>query len=96
MKTSKIGVLTATVVCAAAFVGPAAGTAWAAPASHVRPNFQVSETGYGATLSAADHDARTQLHGDYYGCGTIYVDSYQQLSDGTWTETISSNCAGYN
>jgi hypothetical protein len=95
MKTSKIGVLTA--VFAAALVCPTVSTAWAVPASHVRPNFAVSVTGYGATLTDAERDAKQQIRGDYYGCGTISLYSDEQLADGTWSATMgASDCIGYN
>jgi hypothetical protein len=89
--------LATTAVVGASLVGATADPAWAAPAPHgrVAPNTIVAyETGYGATLAAAEQSARAQLLGDYYGCGTVYLISDKQLADGTWSATMGANCSG--
>jgi hypothetical protein len=96
MSRQRISTLAATAVLAASLVGATSTTAWAAPAvqGRVAPNTIVGyETGYGATLAAAEQSARHQMLGDYYGCGTLYLVSDQQLADGTWSATMDANCS---
>ncbi len=87
----------AALIAAASFSG---GTALAATSGHAataRPNtFIAYDDGYGATASAAQHDATQTLHGDYYGCGTVYLVFDNQQSDGSWWAEVEAACQGYN
>jgi len=89
MKTRNAGLLAATAAVAATLLGGSAASAQVMPNS-----FLATETGYGATLGAAEHNAQVQLTGDYSGCGAWWLDSDSQAPDGTWTATISANCSG--
>lgn len=80
------------------------GAAVAAPAAHaaVRPGVERpatiigTEYGYGATLTAAEQNARSQMYGDYYGCTVPILVADGQQTDGSWWAEEKANCKGYN
>jgi hypothetical protein len=95
----RIGTLAATaLIAAASFSGGTAARASSAPGpqGRIRPDTIVGkETGTGATLSAAEQQARTQFNGDYYGCVQPYVlVGDGQYANGTWWATLSATCKG--
>jgi hypothetical protein len=95
--------VTALAALAAAFTLGGAVTASAAQAGAARPGIERpatitgTETGYGATLSAAQFNANQQMNGDYYGCRmpyTLIADG--QEADGSWWAEVQATCRGYN
>jgi hypothetical protein len=96
-----IGRLAGTVALTAVLAGLTTGPAMAATpriGPSVSPNtFTAYETGYGATLAAAEADAQSQFGGDYYGCDhNFFLFSSSQLADGSWTATMAERCTGWN
>jgi hypothetical protein len=95
-----IGRLTAvaalTAVLAGVTTGPASAALRIGPS--VRPStFTAYEDGYGATLAAAETDAKSYFNGDYYGCDhNFFLYSSSQLADGSWTATMAERCTGWN
>jgi hypothetical protein len=102
MNLRRLSMLAAALIAAASFSGATAQAATAAhagPASApVRPfTFIGTDEGYGATLAAAELDAKQQLRADYYGCQTPFITSYGQFADGSWwADSEANGCQGYN
>jgi|ERR1700722_7004820 len=104
MSRLRVQLLAATaLIAAASFTGGA--TAVASPAA--RPHFPAHviarprsvgafDWGQGPTAAAAQRAATKALHGDYFGCGEVYLVSDTDNGDGTWTAEVSSVCEGFN
>ena len=88
--------LAAALIAAASFSGGTALAAASGTAATIRPNtFIAYDYGEGATASAAQQNAVSNLHGDYYGCTTPYLVSDNQQPDGTWYAEVEASCKGY-
>ena len=104
MNMLRIQLLAATaLIAAASLTGGAAAVASTAARPHVPAHATPGprsvgalDWGDGPTALAAQHTATQALHGDYYGCGTVYLVSDTSNGDGTWTAEVSSVCQGYN
>ena len=99
----RITTLAATVlITAATFAGGtvALASASAAPRPQSRialTTIQGRSTGFGATLAAAERDAKVEMLGNYYGCVAPFtIVSYGQNSGGTWWADMVASCQGYN
>jgi hypothetical protein len=91
MKIRRICVIAAALGAVATSLGGTAASAAVHPAT-----FVARETGYGATLSAAQFSARQQLVVDYGPCsGIVFVDD-GQLASGTWWADVVGNCTAYH
>ena len=99
MPTRRITTLAlTTLITAASLTGQMAANASTSGSSAqaARPqDFRVTETGYGATLAAAESDGQRQISLDYSGCAKPYfLDGDGQFSDGSWWATYSTGCTG--
>ena len=59
-------------------------------------SFGATDEGYGATLAAAEHNAKLTIQGDYGPCTDLDIYAYGQGADGTWWADISGECSSYN
>jgi|HubBroStandDraft_2_1064218.scaffolds.fasta_scaffold1534054_1 hypothetical protein len=59
-------------------------------------SFGATDEGYGATLAAAEQNARITIQGDYGPCKDLDIYADGQLADGTWWADISGECSNYN
>jgi hypothetical protein len=96
VRASKITVLAVAALIATPLAGAAAAPASAAHT--VTPAlFVATDEGFGATLAAAEQNARIQLIADYGPCYPPY-DYYSdgQLSSGTWYAYVKAECSEYH
>ena len=90
------GSLTGQLAAASASAAVTPARVASSSAAAVRPQvFRVEETGYGATLAAAEKDGQLQISLDYSGCTKpYYLEGDGQFSDGTWWATYEAGCTG--
>jgi hypothetical protein len=86
------------LIAATSFAGATATLASAALRPQVmQPDAFVAHAwGYGATLTAAESDARLELIADYGGCvGPYTIIGNGQETNGTWWAEIEGECKSY-
>lgn len=104
MSRFRIQLMAATALIAAvSFTGGAAAMASTVVQPHAQAHVIAGprsvgaiDWGDGPTALAAQHAATRALHGDYFGCGEVYLVSDTENGDGTWTAEVSSVCQGFN
>jgi len=67
-----------------------------AGASAASASVEAKASGTGATALAAERAADLVLHGNYFGCGTLFLASDVQNADGTWSAEVTAVCKGFN
>jgi hypothetical protein len=89
-------ILIAVLSVAALTAAPLAGTAAAsAPANGFPPPMWHGETdeGYGATLAAAELNAKQNIQSDFGLCRVPFnFYAYGQFTDGSWWADVSADC----
>jgi hypothetical protein len=58
--------------------------------------FAARDDGYGATLAAAEQNAKATINGDYGPCKNFYYYDSGQLANGTWYTWVSAECSYYH
>jgi hypothetical protein len=86
MKVSRIVAIAGAVLIGVLLIGVTDAYAW----------FAAKDSGYGATLAAAEQNARITIIGDYGPCKDFDYYAYGQLASGTWWADVSAECSNYN
>jgi len=86
MKAARIVAIAVAALIAVPLVGSTAAYA----------EFAARDDGSGATLAAAEQNARITIMGDYGPCKDFDYYAYGQLANGTWWADVSAECSNYN
>jgi hypothetical protein len=87
MTIRRSALLVVALAAVATSLGGAVASATVAPAT-----FVAHETGFGATLAAAEANARSEMNGDYGPCTGFFLTDDGQNASGIWFADMAANC----